>query len=66
MKGTSAEEYTDPFQSLVDEKYNKLVSTPRVLKHRHEAAKQGRKRKEYLISDTEHIKLKAYLKELRA
>ena len=41
------------------------TSTIRVKKTREEAAKQGRKRKEYLVSDDEHIKIKALLSELR-
>ncbi len=42
------------------------TSTDRVTKHRQEAAKQGRKRKEYLVSDDEHDKIKELLKKLRS
>tara|TARA_R110002020_G_scaffold468738_1_gene693245 strand:+ start:1557 stop:1688 length:132 start_codon:yes stop_codon:yes gene_type:complete len=42
-----------------------MNSTNRVKKTRLEAAKQGRKRKEFLITDTEHLEIKALLKELR-
>ncbi len=40
-------------------------STGRVLKHREEAAKQGRKRKEYLVTDSEHLKIKRLITGLR-
>ncbi len=40
-------------------------SSSRVTKHRKEAAKQGRKRKEYLVTDAEHNQIKTLLKELR-
>ena len=51
---------TDPYSEMP-----KMNSTKRVKKTRSEAAKQGRKRKEYLVSDDEHIKIKALLSELR-
>lgn len=43
-----------------------MTSTPRVLKSREKAATLGRKRKEYSVTDSEHVKIKALLKELRA
>ena len=42
-----------------------INSTPRVLKTREKAAKLGRNRKEYLVTDSEHVKLKALLSKLR-
>ena len=42
-----------------------MTSTERVAKHRGAAAADGRKRKEYLVTDTEHNALKALLAELR-
>ena len=45
---------------------NTANSTSRVNKHREIAHCQGRKRKEYLVSDSEHLKIKALLSELRA
>lgn len=41
-------------------------STPRVKEYRERAAKQGLKRKEYLITDAEHAHLRQQLKQLRA
>lgn len=55
----------DPDCSLCT-KINKPNSTNRVLKHRQEAKEQGRKRKEYLVSDDEHVQIKALLKDMRA
>ena len=43
-----------------------MNSTDRVTKHRKEAAKLGRKRKEYLVSDNEHVQIKLLLKDMRA
>ena len=42
-----------------------MNSTNRVTKHRAEAAKQGRKRKEYLVSDDEHVKIKRCIAYMR-
>ena len=42
-----------------------MTSTERVAKHRGAAAADGRKRKEYLVTDTEHNALKALLAKLR-
>ena len=42
-----------------------LNSTSRVKKTRDEAAKLGRKRKEYLVTDSEHLKIKQLIAELR-
>ena len=43
-----------------------MSSTNRVQKLRQEAAKQGRKRKEYYVNDDEHVRIKALLKGMRA
>ena len=40
-------------------------STERVTKHRQEAAKQGRKRKEYLVTIAEHEEIKKLIKAMR-
>lgn len=41
------------------------TSTARVKKSRKKAAKLGRKRKEYLVTDSEHKEIKALLRKLR-
>ena len=55
----------DPFQNMIDERYNKMVSTGRVLKHRSEAAKKDRKRWECSVTDEEKAFLKSALKARR-
>jgi len=42
-----------------------MKSTNRVIQHRKKAAKLGRRRKEYLVTNDEHEKLRLYLDKLR-
>ena len=42
-----------------------MKSTSRVQQYRKKAAKLGRRRKEYLVTSDEHIKLRDYLTKLR-
>ena len=42
-----------------------MKSTERVFRHRKAAAEKGRKRKEYLVTDDEHLKVKDFIKSLR-
>ena len=42
-----------------------MTSTARVQKSREKAAKLGLRRKEYMVSDFEHVKIRELLKALR-